>query len=161
MRYGNYFGQALGPNPLGSPSGSSLVMYPVEIFQTPLLDFTQPISNIELAPARRGYAPVVALGRFLIEQVAGTQTTPPTTQAGNDPTHTNVIPQGNSSPSNTQVNTAVPPAFGTVSLPATTVKLLTNSPVLFDIVAGAQGTGGFVFKGKFVASIFWIAIGDA
>lgn len=160
MRHNDYFG-AVGPMQLGAPNSGLFVLWPSEIFQTPLLDFTQPVSSIELIPARQGHFPLISQARFLIEALAGTQVTPPTIRAGSDVGHVNFWAQSSITPSNTVFNTpAVPPALGGApSQPASSVPRISNAAVFFDIVTGGSGTGGYALKGKLSVAVFWIALG--
>lgn len=137
-----------------------MVAYVVETFETQKIDLTQSASNIELIPARPGYFPVAASVQWLIESQAGTQTTPPTTNAGSDAAHTNFFPSSATTPSNASVNAAAPPSFANAPAQAAdTVQRIANATVFLDITAGAQGTGGFALTGKLVVTVFWISVG--
>lgn len=164
MRNGDYFGNATGPAALGSPGAGSTVMYPCEAFQTPQLDFTRPTTtSIELVPARPGHFPLILTSIFLIETATGTQTSPPTTRAGNNATHDNLIAQNSTNPSNAAFNTpsVAPCISGGGSVPAAATQRIPNAPVFFDVVTGSAGTGGYALKGKFVVFVLWTAIGGA
>src|SRR6267142_2458719 len=153
-----------GPQALeGSNTNSASVgAYPVELFQTPLLDLTKTYSNIEIIPARPGYFPVVLSSSFpewVIESVSGTQTSPPTIQAGNDAGHVNTIPNTATTPSNALVNAAVPPTVASgPAAPAATVKRVPNTPVFMDVTVAAQGTGGYSCLARLSFVVCWIAV---
>lgn len=162
-RTSDYLGNGLGGIPLGSPNAATLSAFPAEEYQSPLLDFTVPNLGVEIVPAKPGYVAVRmvagAIG-FVIEQVAGTQTTPMTMNAGSDPAHTNIYISSTVRPANADVNTAVPPSIAATPTPAaTTVQLFPNAPIVLDITAGAQGTGGFTLKGRFLIRVQWIPVG--
>ena len=150
-----------GAGPSGFPGGGGLVAYPDECFQTPQLDLTVPTLGIELVPAKPGYYPMFVNGRWLIESHAGTQTTPPTTQAGSDAGHVNFLANASTTPANADVNNANPPSISTSINAGTvnTVQRIPNATVFFDVVAGAQGTGGFALRGKFTCIVKWVATG--
>jgi hypothetical protein len=164
MRYGDYLGQALGPMALGPfPTSGFQVMYPIEIYQTQILDLTKTASGIELVPAKPGHYPVIfSSTRFLVEAVNGTQTTPAQMQAGSDAAHTNLF-ISSALPSNANVNAVSPSALPGLALgPALatdTIRRIPNATVLMDITAGAQGTGSFALRGKLSINVAWIAIG--
>lgn len=153
-----------GPQTLEGPGTNSaaVVAYPVEPFQTPLLDLTKTYSNVELIPARPGYVPIVASGFFpewVIESVTGTQTSPPTIRAGNDAGHVNTIPSTATTPTNALVNTAVPPTVVTgPANPAVTLKRIPNAPVFMDITVAAQGTGGYSCLARLSIVVYWFAV---
>src|SRR6267142_1271140 len=150
-----------GPQALeGSNTNSASVgAYPLEPFQTPLLDLTKTYSNIEIIPARPGYFPVILSGFFpewVIESVVGTQTSPPTVQAGNNAAHNNSIPTTATTPTNALVNTAVPPTTVTgPGNPAVTLKQFPNTPVFMDITVAAQGTGGYSCLARLSFILHW------
>lgn len=151
-------GNGLGPSRNSSSPSSGMVAFPSEIYESPLLDLTQVTLGIELIPAKPGYFPVLSSARWLIEAFSGAQTTPCTSQAGNDPAHTNVLAAG-TSPTNGATNTSVPPCvLSAGSAAAVTVKRFANAPVIFDVTAGAQGTGGFTLMAKFFCTINWFAL---
>ena len=81
-------------------------------------------------------------------------------QGGNNAAHTNLF-ASQAIPSNATVNAVTaPPGLCTgVASAALTSQCITNAPIIMDITAGAQGTGGFLLKGKFVIWVNWIAIG--
>ena len=149
----------VGPESLeGNPTSGYRVAYPFEVFSTPLLDITQPLSAMELIPARLGHVPIAATGTWSIESVVGVQTVPAQVQAGNDASHTNIF-ASTASPSNATVNTTTPPSISNgINKPLRT-QIFPNSTVFFDITAGAQGTGGFKCMAKLVVAVLWASIG--
>lgn len=154
----DFLGAGAGPMPLGPDAlAGDMAMLPVEIFQTAYLDLTQVVSGIELIPAKPGYAPQILTSGWIIDAVTGTQTTPVTTQAGNDGAHSNIFPSASTNPTNTDVNTGSVPCLGTnMALTPNTTKRIANAPVYLDITTGAQGTGGFsVFASLFVY-VMWL-----
>jgi len=162
----DFLGGGLGPIPLGSPAGGGLLAFPAESFISPLLDLTVPTLGIELVPARPGYFAVPSGNAIiLVEQAAGTQTSPPTTRAGSDPGHTNSIPSASTQPTSGAINGLIAagalPGFtiGPVSTANTAgVQQLANTPIILDIVTGAQGTGGYILKAKIEIRVFWVAV---
>jgi len=134
--------------------------YPVEVYQSPLLDLTKTVSNVEFVPARKGFFPLAITTSCIVESVSGVQTSPPTLRAGNNVTHDNFIATDTGDPTNAAVNAAVAPAYvGNLisSFVADTVMNFTNSPVLFDITAPAVGTGGYACMARFVTTVIWVA----
>jgi len=149
----------LGPAPLGSPGSAGLVAFPVELYQTPNLDLTVPNLGIELIPAKPGHFPVLVNANWIIDSASGTQTTPPTTRAGSDAGHVNFASQTSTKPSNASVNGANVPSMGDGNANAAlTLRRIPNAPVIFDIVAGAQGTGTFAVRGRFSVSVNWVSV---
>lgn len=158
-RTSDYFGNGAGPLALSQPSGG-LVAYPVETYITPSLDLTIVQLGIELIPAKPGHIVAITVTGFLLESVTGTQTTPLQARAGSDPTHTNISPLITTNPTNAQVNSAnTPCTAGGLSSNSVPVQILPSLPVFLDIVAGAQGTGGFSLRGRLAARVAWAAIG--
>jgi hypothetical protein len=156
----DFLGPGTGPIPLGS-GGSGLSAFPVESFTTSILDLTQVVAGLELVPARAGYIPRLGGGFWDIEQVVGTQTNPPTIQAGSDTAHSNFIASTNATPSNASTNAAATPCVisGPNQASGGGVQSLTNATIFVDITVGATGTGGFVLKGRFVVNVLWMAVG--
>lgn len=154
----------LGPIPQGTPPAGALVAYSQETFQTQVLDLTVPNLGIEIAPAKPGHVPVVNFLNWIITQAAGTQTTPLSFQSGSDAAHTNFAPSQATHPSNAEVATAIGLAAGQAivcassSIPGFPQKVIPNAPLILDITAGAQGTGGFSLKGFFMINILWMAV---
>jgi len=148
----------LGPIPDGSPGAGSLVPFPLEVYQTPILDLTKPNLGIELFPAKPGYVALSNLVEWVITQVTGTQTGVLSAQAGSDPAHRNLFNSQATQPSNATVNGANPPSRSGNQTLAFTVKLFPGAPVILDVTAGAVGTGGFTLNGFFVAYVFWMAV---
>jgi hypothetical protein len=160
-RQSGYLG--LGPQSLQGPntgSGSS-VAYPLEFYQTPLLDLTKTYSNIEIIPARPGYVALIFFTRWMIESKNGTQVTPITCQAGSNITKNNNLAL-NSNPSNINVNNAstVPPCFVLGQSQLVPAPVLINTPILFDVVTPASGTGGFSLMARLFVSAIWAAVGS-
>jgi len=163
MLRNGYLGQGQGPAPIGPGTTGALSAYPVEMYQSPLLDLTQTVSGIELIPARPGYIPIIELALWETEFTAGTQTSPPTVRAGNDAGHTNFINTSSTTPSNANVNAANVPCLitgPTGALSNQTAQQIPNATVLLDVTAGAAGTGGFALRAKLVCMIFWVAVGS-
>lgn len=161
--FGDFFQRGLGPAPIGSPGGGLSVAWPIESFETPSLDLTVVQSNIELVPARPGYIALGFAALWLIEAISGTQTSPPTLQAGSDAAHSNFIPSTNSLPSNANINggTTLPflassGSFIIISSPTTTtLQRLPNTTTFLDITAGAAGTGDFALRGRLIVGVKW------
>lgn len=155
----------LGPLSL-EPAGlisAGRVPFPVEIYASPLLDLTQAVSGVEIIPAKPGYIPTTRTvgGVFwVIENVTGTQTTPPTLRAGSNAARTNFIIQVSTTPANADVNGANPPSLSNAAaaVATTTVQLFPNTPVYLDIVAPAAGTGGYKCMAKIISIITWMAV---
>lgn len=155
----DFIGSGLGPSQVGNQISGSLVAFPLDTYATPQLDLTQVVTGIELVPAKPGHIPVSATARFLIESTTGTQTTPLVSQAGSDAAHTN-FKASTSAPANVDVTGAPVPAISSaVGGSAVTTQRIPNATVFFDITAGAQGTGGFTLRGKFVVVVRWQAVG--
>mgnify|MGYP006866179937 CR=1 FL=1 len=140
----------------------SRVGFLVETFQTPLLDLTQTIDNLEFIPARPKHVPMYAfnytLGSscWIIESVTGTQTSPPTFSIGQDAARTNIVAATATTPSNADVNNAVVPSLGTaLAVAVVSAQLLVNTPAYFKIATGAVGTGGYRCMAKFSLTIMW------
>jgi hypothetical protein len=155
-----------GPQLLEGPGTNSAAVgaYPVETFQTPLLDLTKTYANIELVPARPGYYPVGYVGagfpQWVIESASGTQTSPPTVQVGSDAAHQNTLALSAATPTNAKVNVATPPTIvDGPTLAATTIQRIPNAPVFFDLTVPAAGTGGYSCMARLVIYICWIAVG--
>ena len=159
VRQSIYMG--LGPQAFAGPglgSGAALP-FPLETYQTPLLDLTKTYSNIELLPARPGFYPVIISSMWLIESHSGTQTTPPTIQAGNDLNHVNIIPLSATRPSNANVNAIGQNGICTASAAAAnTVQKIIGVPVFFDLTVPAVGTGGYSCFGHYVLIVCWMAV---
>lgn len=159
VRQGFYRG--LGPSLFqgpGTPSAGA-VAYPIEIYSTPILDLTKIVSGIEAIPARPGYIATQFNSRWIVQQLSGTQTSPPTYQMGSDPAHQNFVPS-TAAPSNASVNAIVgTPALGNGGLLQTGLQFFPNAPVFFDVTAAAQGTGGFALLARHVSVVWWIAVG--
>lgn len=149
----------LGPIPLGSPGAGSLIAYPPETYQTPVLDFTKPTTvDIELVPAKVGLIPTFNFNEFIIEKLAGTQVTPAVIQAGSDAARTNFV-AAISRPTTADVNAANPPCFtNALAGAANTVKRDVNAPVFFRITSPASGTGGFELKAKWCVTVQWMGV---
>ena len=155
-------GNGLGPEPLGSPGGGGLVAFPCETFQTLLLDLTKTVSGIELVPARNGHVAFQLASFWIIESTTGTQTSPPTVQAGNNGAHTNYIPSSGTTPSNANVAATVAPGVTAGPFAAgNSIQIPINSPVLLDVTSGATGTGNFTLMGRLVTLVTWSEVGDA
>lgn len=145
-----------GPGSISGAAGA----YPTEVFQTPLLDITQAVSNIEILPARPGYFPFNILSQWVIESVTGAQTVPATIRAGSDPAHLNFYPSINTAPSNANVNAAVPPSLAdALNTTGVALKKFPGAPVFFDITAPAAGTGGYSCKARLVILVVWYVSG--
>lgn len=161
MRTNTYAG--LGPQSLqgaGSGSGENPA-YPLEVYQTPVLDLTKTYSDVELLPARPGYFPVILTSVWVIISRSGTQTTPPTFQAGNNTAHTNLIASVSTLPSNADVNGANPPSqTSTVGAVVNLTQRIVNATSYFDITAAASGTGGYSCMAQLVVEVVWMASGS-
>lgn len=150
-----------GPQILDGQSSGSACAYGPDVFQSPLLDLTTSYANVEILPARPGYYPLVISASWIIESASGTQTTPPTFQAGNDAAHTNILINQSTTPSNANVNAAAAPCragFATTNTSAAT-KRIAGSTVYFDLTVPATGTGGYSCKAKLSLLVFWIPFG--
>ncbi len=154
----DYFEAGLGPISEGSPGASSLVAFPVLQYQTPVLDLTVPNLGIEIIPAKPNHVPFLTGSVWIITAVSGTQTVPLVAQAGNNAAHSNIFPSNATSPSNADVNSAAVPSLGTGYSNAISTALLTNTPAIFDVTSGAQGTGGFILRGRLYVAVIWIAV---
>lgn len=156
----DFLGPGAGPISTGT-GGAGFGAYAVEAFESPILDLTTTALGVELVPARPFYTPRLITASWLIEKVAGTQTSPPTVRAGNDAAHGNFIGQMSTTPSNANTNAAATPCVVTGPTAGTalgpTVQTITNAPVLLDIVSGATGTGGFMLKARLVVLVLWFA----
>lgn len=157
------FSPGVGPQKLEGPDmlSGSIGAYAVEVFQTPLLDLTKTYQKIELVPARPGYFPInltTGKAQWSIEKVSGTQTTPPTIRAGNDPAHTNFFTSTSTNPSNADVNGANPPSVANGPfLPLGTE--FSNATVYFDLTSPAVGTGGYSCMARLTCAVAWISVG--
>lgn len=152
-------GDGLGPTPLGSSGAGSLVAFSHEVYESPTLDLTQTVSNVEIIPAKPGHVAAFVTGDafWVIESVAGTQVTPPTIQMGSNAAHTNYIPSSAATPPNADVNAATPPSISTFPTAAgNTVQRLANTPVFLDITAGASGTGGYACRARLSVLVRWM-----
>lgn len=154
-------GVGIGPLPNGSPGGGGLVCFPMELYETPILDLTIVTPPLEFIPARPG---LIALptsnSRFVIEQVAGAQTVPLTFRVTQDLINSNFA-NSTTVPSNADVNGGVVPFIsGGANISSLTNRRFPNTPFMFQMLTGAQGTGGFVLRGKFVTVVGWAAVGS-
>lgn len=152
-------GDGLGPVALGSSNGGSSLAFSHEVYESPTLDLTQPISNVEMIPAKPGHTAIFTTGDgfWVIESVSGTQVTPPTIRMGADAAHTNCIPSTATSPPNADVNAANPPSLSTfVTGAGNTVQRFANTPVFLDITAGATGTGGYACRARLSILVRWV-----
>lgn len=151
----------VGPESLeGQSASGSILAYPGEIYQTPLIDISQPLSNLELIPARIGYFPVFIAGlggMCAIESVTGTQTSPVHIQAGNNAAHTNLFAT-TTLPSNADVNGASVPSLTTLNPPTNLLTMIQNATVFFDITVPAVGTGGFKCLARFAVVVVWMSV---
>lgn len=160
----DFLGVGAGPSALG-PGAGSAIAFPGEVYETGLLDLTVPNLGVEIVPAKPGYIPIGLSPVILVEQVAGTQTTPMSSQAGSDSAHTNFVVPGSVAPTNASINACVgntPAVVGGLSVSGNAARAaqhFTNAPIILDITAGAQGTGGFILKARLVFTIFWTAVG--
>lgn len=163
------YGMGVGPLMLEGPgtnSAGSLGL--VEIFQSPLLDLTQTYSNIELVPARPNLVPyptdLAGPGSWLIEKLAGVQTSPPTIRAGSDAGHQNFILTTSTTPSNANFNaSAAAPCISSgpnTGVTSGTLKRIPNTPILFDLTSPAAGTGGYICLARYFVAVMWIAVGQ-
>lgn len=150
----------LGPQNLeGNQTSGSLLAFSPETYSTPLLDITQPISKVELIPARPGYIPVAVLNCFWsIENVVGAQTVPAQFQVGSNAAHTNVF-TSTAAPTNADVAATNPPSRTSTLFGQFQTQQFANTPIFFDLTTGAQGTGGFKCSAKFIITLLWAAIG--
>lgn len=154
----DFLDAGLGPVPIGSPGGGSLVVFPFSVYETKTLDLTQLASNIEIVPAKPGHWPFATAGFFVIESTAGTQTSAASIRAGNDSGHVNLI-AASAIPTNGDVNGANPPSFSSAfTAPANATQRFANLPCFLDITTAAQGTGGFTLLGRFQVTVFWLPI---
>lgn len=163
MRNGDYLGNGIGPVQIGTAGSGTLVVFPGETYQTPLLDLTQITLGIELIPAKLGHIPRLSSSvssRWMVESFSGTQVTPATLQAGSDAAHSNFIAPVSTSPDNASVNAANPISFaqGPAEAAVTTQKI-PGAPVIFDVVAPCVGTGLFSLKARFACFVTWVAVG--
>lgn len=160
-RTSDYLGLAAGPIQYGSLPGSGLVAYPVEAYQSALLDLTVAQSAIEFIPAKPGHVPVPLTWFWIIEKIAGTQTAPGTINLGSDPAHTNFTTSVGM-PINSDVNTAsvspVTLGIGALTLTPSIAQRFPNSPIYMDVSPSA-GTGGFVLKGRIIIITYWVPAG--
>lgn len=156
---GDFLGTGTGPVQLGVSGSAGLVSYPTEVFVTPTLDLTIPNLGIEIIPAKPGHIPVVYLSRWIIYSVAGTQTTPATHRAGSNAAHTNIFASSTTTPSNANVNGAVPISFAAGPSLVQPSNIQPNLPVILDVTAGAVGTGGFALRARLGVFVVWIAQG--
>jgi hypothetical protein len=156
----DFIGSGAGPIPLGSPGSGSLAAYPVETFISPPIDLTLVTLGIELVPAKPFYFPWLVNANWLIESFTGTQTSPPTFNAGSDLAHLNFISSTSASPSNANTNASSPPAAVAgppMVFPATPLRSIANATVFLDIASGAVGTGSFSLKARLVVDVAWQA----
>jgi hypothetical protein len=151
------FELGVGPIPESNPGGG-LISLPLISYQTPLLDLTKVTLGIELIPAKPGFVPFVASSFWSIEKASGTQTASPTTQLGSDVAHTNVYGPLAAQPSNADVNGANVPSIAQGNISSFNLQLFPNAPCMFDVTAGAQGTGAFSLMGRFNVDVFWIQV---
>ncbi len=156
-------GVGAGPQPLGSPGAASLISYPVETFQTPLLDLAVPNLNIEFIPAREGFVAWRLSSAWIIETALGTQTTPPVVRAGSDAARTNFLPS-TSSPSSANVNASVgnvpslASGIGNVNSNQANQKI-PGATVYLDVVSGGSGSGGYALLARLVVNVMWMTVG--
>jgi len=153
----DFLGSGLGPSTLGSPGSGALVPLAFETYETQQLDLTVPNLGIELIPAKPGYVPVAYVGYWIIDGQSGTQTSAAVAQAGSDAGHSNFL-ASTATPSNAEVNGSNPPSLAiSPNIPADTVKMFANSPVILDVTTAAQGTGSFSLLARLSISVFWIS----
>lgn len=169
MRQNIYMGvgpQALQPTLVG---GGASVAYPVELYQTPVLDLTKTLFGMELVPARPGHFPFQVFRWWLITQKNGTQTSPIAYRSGSNeanaiqPTpHNNFVSAG-ASPSNADVNNVnlVIPCWAAGSSGAGNAQRLTNKPIIMDITAAAVGTGNFSLFASLATFVAWSPTGGS
>jgi len=156
----------VGPEPSDGPGtpSSSLIAYPMEIFQTPLIDISQPLSGMELIPARIGHIPILIVqlaGEWAIESVVGVQTSPVHVRAGSDAAHSNFL-SSTTTPSNADVNGAVVPSLTSLNTTGPgPVTFFPNTPVYFDITVPAAGTGGFSCLARLIIAVNWVTTDGA
>lgn len=166
--------QGAGPQPLqGAANAASCARasaYPLETYQTPILDLTKTYSGIELVPARPGYVATPRSRVWTVISVSGTQTSPATYNAGSNTglesstaepasIHDNFMPQANALPTNATINSGTTPPFVTnATSAANNLQLFANAPVLLDISVPAAGTGGFKLLMMLTVTVEWIAL---
>lgn len=156
-------GTGAGPSALGSPGGASLVRYPVEVYQSPLLDLGI-VQSVELIPAKPGFIPAcpVVQAFWMIEGLNGTQTLPPTWQVGSDPSHRNFIDRQTTTTPFTGEGTTPPYYTQIFTSFLTNVPVLPNLPTYLDIVSAAAGTpangAAFQVLARLVVPVMWIAV---
>ena len=156
-------GAGAGPSALGSPGGASLVRYPVEIYQSPLLDLSL-IQTVELIPAKPGHIPAcpVVQAFWIIEALNGTQILPPTWQVGSDPSHQNFIARQTTTTPFTGEGTNPPYYTQIFTSFITTAPSLPNLPTYLDILSAATGNpaNGAAFQviARLVVPVMWIAV---
>ena len=147
----------------GGARSSGLVVPSTEIYQTPLLDISQPVFGIEVVPAKFGLVAVTfALpnNQWFVESIVGVQTSPPHCQAGSDAAHTNLYAPDTGDPINALVNAGTaPPFLAGVASATALAAYMPNTPVFFDLTVGATGTGGYKCMAKLIFIITWIAVG--
>lgn len=145
----------------GKVSGG-LVIPSSEIYQSPLLDISQPVFGMEIVPAKLGLVCVAILSNplWFVESVVGVQTSPPHCQAGSDAAHSNLYAPDVGNPSNGLVNAGTaPPFLGGAGSSTNLAANVANAPVFFDLTVGAVGTGGYKCMAKLVLVVTWIAVG--
>lgn len=159
------FGMGVGPQSLEGPGTQSASAGPfVDLFQSPLLDLTQVVSNIELVPARPNLIPFpvnLVTAFWFVEQRSGTQTSPPTIQAGSDAAHQNFFTTTSTTPSNANLNASVVPApiaGPGIGVFSGTLKRIPNAPIMLDLTVPAAGTGGYSCRARIFVVVAWIAL---
>jgi len=166
--------QGLGPQALQGPANAASCAragaYPIEAYQTPILDLTKTYSNIELVPARPGYVALARSRFWIVTSVQGVQTSPPTCRAGSntelesstgEPSsiHDNFFPLASTAPSNASVNAiTTTPVLIAGSSAANNLQLFQGRTVFLDVTAPAVGTGGFKLFAMLLVTVQWVAL---
>lgn len=154
----DFLGPGLGPERV-SPNAPSRVIFPPEIYVSPVLDLTVPTLGIEIAPARPGHAPLPIRSFWILLSKSGTQTSPATASVGTNAAHTNILPSSALTPSNANVNAAVTPPYPINGMTvAGNQALITNAPAILDITSGCTGTGGFSLRARFALILIWFGL---
>lgn len=141
------------------PSGG-MVSFSSDVFITDELDLTTTTFGIELIPSRPNHVPRIFISFWVLDQVSGNQTAPPTMRAGSNAGHNNTL-STSASPTNGEVNGAagVVPTIANGPTEVLPHAVFPNTPVIMDVTAGATGTGAFAVKGRLVVAVTWFPVG--
>jgi hypothetical protein len=118
---------------------------------TPLIDLTATSTGNILVPAMPGFLFAPSQPRLFSIQKAGAISTSFTYSAGNDGSHVNIIPSATPATTVFSATGLTAPDLDLAGTAATIPLALVDltTPITVSITAGATGTGGFAWKGRF------------